>query len=75
MDQVFLVGEVVVQLTLAHLRSCPDVIERGARDAVLEHQLGRRVEDATASRAALRRLWLRNAHDLKDSVIWTIRSK
>ena len=52
-DEVFLVGEVVVELALADVRGGADVVEGGACDAVLEDELSGRVEHAISRGAAL----------------------
>ena len=44
-DQVVFVGEVVVELALADLGGVPDIVERGAGDAVLEDKRRRGIED------------------------------
>lgn len=61
-DEVFLVGEVVVELALAHVRGGAHVIEGGARDAVLEDERGGCVKDAITGRAPLVGDGLGNGH-------------
>ena len=73
MDEVFLVGEVVVELALADVRGGADVVEGGACDAVLEDELSGRVEHAISRGAALVGTRF-GAVIPEDSSIWTGRS-
>ena len=52
-DQVVLVGEVVVELSLADIGGRSDIVERRSGHSALEHQCAGLLEDAVAGRAAL----------------------